>query len=74
VDLYGDYKYLYFMCGGVLVTAGLFILVMNVYNYRMLEKEKERETEKSTAVREQSPTQPAAENQEKVSAPEASKE
>ncbi|TNN39190.1 Monocarboxylate transporter 2 [Liparis tanakae] len=78
VDLYGDYKYLYFMCGGVLVTAGVFILVMNVFNYRMLEKEKEKstetETEKPTALRELSPTQLAAENPEKVSAPEASKE
>ncbi|KAL0978552.1 hypothetical protein UPYG_G00172030 [Umbra pygmaea] len=39
VDMFGDYKYLYLMCGVVMVLAGLFLFVMNVYNYRMLERE-----------------------------------
>ncbi|KAL6111849.1 uncharacterized protein ACO6RY_08735 [Pungitius sinensis] len=40
VDIYDDYKYLFFMCGSVIVTGGLFLFVMNIYNYHMLEKEK----------------------------------
>ncbi|KAI3370356.1 hypothetical protein L3Q82_025137 [Scortum barcoo] len=40
VDVFGDYMYLYLMCGSVTVTGGLFLFVMNAYNYRMLEKEK----------------------------------
>ncbi|GAA6222313.1 monocarboxylate transporter 2-like [Lates japonicus] len=40
VDIYGDYKYLFFMCGSVIVAGGLFLFVMNICNYHMLEKEK----------------------------------
>lgn len=40
VDIFNDYKYLFFMCGAVIVTGGLFLFVMNIYNYHMLEKEK----------------------------------
>ncbi|XP_034389409.1 monocarboxylate transporter 2-like isoform X2 [Cyclopterus lumpus] len=61
VDIYKDYKYLFFMCGGVVVTGGLFLLVMNIYYYHMLEKEK------PAAVREQNQTK-TIENQDLVSA------
>ncbi|KAM8916843.1 monocarboxylate transporter 2-like isoform 2-T2 [Spinachia spinachia] len=40
VDIFNDYKYLFFMCGSVIVTGGLFLFVMNIYNYYVLEKEK----------------------------------
>ena len=40
MDIYGDYKYLFFMCGAVTVTGGVFLFVMNIYNYYMLDKEK----------------------------------
>uniref|UniRef100_A0AAZ3SQ14 Major facilitator superfamily (MFS) profile domain-containing protein n=1 Tax=Oncorhynchus tshawytscha TaxID=74940 RepID=A0AAZ3SQ14_ONCTS len=43
VDTFGDYKYLYLMCGAVMVFAGLFLFVMNIYNYRMLERERRQE-------------------------------
>lgn len=43
MDTFGDYKYLYLMCGAVMVFAGLFLFVMNVYNYRMLERERRQE-------------------------------
>ncbi len=39
VDIFDDYKYLFFLCGSVTVTGGLFLFVMNIYNYHMLEKE-----------------------------------
>ncbi|XP_071351133.1 monocarboxylate transporter 2-like [Trachinotus anak] len=43
VDIFDDYKYLFFMCGSVITAGGLFLFVMNIYNYHMLEKEKEKE-------------------------------
>ncbi|XP_037831184.1 monocarboxylate transporter 2-like isoform X2 [Kryptolebias marmoratus] len=46
VDIFGDYKYLFFMCGGVIVTGGLFLFIMNMYNYHMLEKENLGKTRK----------------------------
>ncbi|XP_026163463.1 monocarboxylate transporter 2-like [Mastacembelus armatus] len=39
VDIFHDYKYLFFMCGSVILTGGLFLFIMNIYNYHMLEKE-----------------------------------
>ena len=39
VDIFGDYKYLFLMCGSVITTGGLFLFVMNIYNYHMLKKE-----------------------------------
>lgn len=39
MDVFGDYKYLFFMCGGVIIAGGVFLFVMNMYNYHMLEKE-----------------------------------
>lgn len=39
MDVFGDYKYLFFMCGGVIVVGGLFLFILNMYNYHMLDKE-----------------------------------
>ncbi|XP_075951817.1 monocarboxylate transporter 2-like [Anarhichas minor] len=60
LDVFDDYKYLFFMCGSVIVAGGVFIFVMNIYNYHMLEKEK------PAKVREQN--QMTIENQDQVSA------
>ncbi|XP_075688514.1 monocarboxylate transporter 2-like [Rhinoderma darwinii] len=43
VDTFGDYKYMFFECGAIMVFAGLFLFVGNFYNYRMLKKEAESE-------------------------------
>ncbi|CAI5767561.1 monocarboxylate transporter 2-like isoform X1 [Podarcis lilfordi] len=40
IDMFGDYKYMFIKCGAVMVLAGLFLFIMNYYNYRMLAKEK----------------------------------
>lgn len=40
VDVFGDYMYLFLMCGSVITAGGLFLFVMNIYNYHMLGKEK----------------------------------
>ncbi|KAJ7317056.1 hypothetical protein JRQ81_003218 [Phrynocephalus forsythii] len=43
IDAFGDYKYMFIKCGSVMVLAGIFLFIMNYYNYRMLAKEeKER--------------------------------
>ncbi|KAM9408238.1 monocarboxylate transporter 2-like [Pholidichthys leucotaenia] len=48
VDLFGDYKYLFLMCGSVITTGGLFLFIMNIYNYHLLEKQrKEKDRERS---------------------------
>ncbi|XP_073324705.1 monocarboxylate transporter 2-like isoform X2 [Pagrus major] len=40
VDISHDYKYLFLMCGSVITTGGVFLFIMNIYNYHMLKKEK----------------------------------
>ncbi|XP_060127309.1 monocarboxylate transporter 2-like [Zootoca vivipara] len=39
IDMFGDYKYMFIKCGAVMVLAGIFLFIMNYYNYRMLAKE-----------------------------------
>ncbi|XP_045885339.1 monocarboxylate transporter 2-like isoform X1 [Micropterus dolomieu] len=56
VDIFGDYKYLFFMCGSVIVTGGVFLFVMNIFNYHMQEKAKDTEQ-----------NQKSIENQDQVS-------
>ncbi|XP_062842707.1 monocarboxylate transporter 2-like [Trichomycterus rosablanca] len=34
VDMFGDYSYMFYMCGGVMLAAGIFLFIMNYYNYR----------------------------------------
>ncbi|KAH0630264.1 hypothetical protein JD844_013095 [Phrynosoma platyrhinos] len=51
IDTFGDYKYMFIKCGSVMVLAGIFLFIMNYYNYRMLAKEdkarKKQEEEKN---------------------------
>ncbi|XP_036447632.1 monocarboxylate transporter 2 [Colossoma macropomum] len=42
VDIFMDYKYMYYACGVMMLVPGLFLFIMNFFNYRWLEKE-ERE-------------------------------
>lgn len=55
VDIYGDYKYLFLMCGAVIFSGGLFLFVMNIYNYHMLEKEKQNQVRASEMEMKQTP-------------------
>lgn len=66
VDVFGDYKYLFLMCGSVIVTGGLFLFVMNIYNYHMLDKEK--------AAKNNEQGQKETENQDKANASEVEME
>lgn len=38
VDIFGNYRYMFFMCGGVITTGGTFLFIMNIYHYHMLKK------------------------------------
>ncbi|XP_037640043.1 monocarboxylate transporter 2-like [Sebastes umbrosus] len=72
VDIFGEYKYLFFMCGSVILTGGLFLFVMNIYNYHMLEKEKPENDSGLKNIENQD--QVNASEVEKVQTPEAATE
>ncbi|XP_042351401.1 monocarboxylate transporter 2-like [Plectropomus leopardus] len=59
VDIFGDYKYLFLMCGSVITTGGLFLFVMNIYNYHVLDKE--------NSTKDRKKNQKAIEKQDQVS-------
>ncbi|OCT88948.1 monocarboxylate transporter 2 [Xenopus laevis] len=40
VDVTGDYKYMYFACGVIVIVASIWLFIGNAINYRMLAKEK----------------------------------
>ncbi|XP_056105967.1 monocarboxylate transporter 2 [Rhinichthys klamathensis goyatoka] len=42
VDIFMDYKYMYFACGVMMLVGGIFLFIMNYYNYRWLEEEKKQ--------------------------------
>uniref|UniRef100_A0ACB8EH26 Uncharacterized protein n=1 Tax=Sphaerodactylus townsendi TaxID=933632 RepID=A0ACB8EH26_9SAUR len=52
IDTFGDYKYMFIKCGVVMTLAGLFLFIMNYYNYRMLAKEEKRKKNEVAKVRE----------------------
>ncbi|MBN3323397.1 MOT2 protein, partial [Atractosteus spatula] len=52
VDIFGDYKYMYYVCGAVMLFSGIFLFVMNFYNYRILEKEEKQRLEKEMKLKE----------------------
>lgn len=40
VDVTGNYKYMYFCCGVVVIFASIWLFIGNFINYRLLEKER----------------------------------
>ncbi|XP_024914801.1 monocarboxylate transporter 2-like isoform X3 [Cynoglossus semilaevis] len=53
VDSLGDYKYLFYMCGIILVGCGLFFFIMHYYNYKKLEEEKDKSASVETRTPEE---------------------
>ncbi|XP_028666409.1 monocarboxylate transporter 2-like [Erpetoichthys calabaricus] len=45
VDLTGDYKYMYFCCGIIVIISSIWLFIGNAINYRLLAKEKRYEEE-----------------------------
>ncbi|KAJ8016744.1 hypothetical protein DPEC_G00010540 [Dallia pectoralis] len=42
VDVFHDYKYMYWACGVMMLSPGIFLFIMNYFNYKRLDQE-ERE-------------------------------
>ncbi|KAG9353294.1 hypothetical protein JZ751_017870 [Albula glossodonta] len=47
VDIFKDYRYMYYTCGAVMLAAGVFLFIMNFYNYRLLEQERRQQPQRS---------------------------
>ncbi|XP_022059781.2 monocarboxylate transporter 2-like [Acanthochromis polyacanthus] len=39
VDIFGDYKYMYYACGVFMLAPGIFFFIMHYYNYKKLDEE-----------------------------------
>ncbi|KAM9751292.1 monocarboxylate transporter 2 [Menidia menidia] len=40
VDIFGDYKYMYYACGVLMLVPGIFFFIMHYFNYKKLEEER----------------------------------
>lgn len=47
----GDYKYMYFVCGVIVIVASIWLFIGNAINYRLLAKEKKLEEERQRALK-----------------------
>ncbi|CAG04010.1 unnamed protein product, partial [Tetraodon nigroviridis] len=39
VDMFGDYKYMYYACGVIMLLPGIYFFIMHYYNYKKLDEE-----------------------------------
>uniref|UniRef100_A0A7N6B067 Major facilitator superfamily (MFS) profile domain-containing protein n=1 Tax=Anabas testudineus TaxID=64144 RepID=A0A7N6B067_ANATE len=42
VDIFGEYKYMYYACGVFMLVPGIFFFIMHYYNYKKLDEEQRR--------------------------------
>ncbi|XP_075065200.1 monocarboxylate transporter 2 [Mixophyes fleayi] len=49
VDITGNYKYMYFVCGVIVIIASIWLFIGNAINYRLLAKEKLANERKNAA-------------------------
>uniref|UniRef100_UPI00398E583E monocarboxylate transporter 2-like n=1 Tax=Pristiophorus japonicus TaxID=55135 RepID=UPI00398E583E len=49
VDITQDYKFMYIVCGSIVIVASIYLFIANIINYRLLEKEKRLEQENMKA-------------------------
>lgn len=42
MDVTGNYKYMYFCCGSVVILASIWLFIGNFINYRLLDKERKK--------------------------------
>ncbi|KAM5202158.1 monocarboxylate transporter 1 isoform 1-T4 [Hipposideros larvatus] len=52
-DMYGDYKYTYWACGGVLIVAGIYLFIGMGINYRLVAKEQKAERQQKKESKEE---------------------
>ncbi|XP_062872192.1 monocarboxylate transporter 2 [Trichomycterus rosablanca] len=50
VDLFMDYKYMYIASGIVMVIPGLFLFIMNYFNYKWLKVEEQKQKEEELQI------------------------
>uniref|UniRef100_A0A8C4VSF5 Monocarboxylate transporter 2 n=1 Tax=Gopherus evgoodei TaxID=1825980 RepID=A0A8C4VSF5_9SAUR len=55
VDITGEYKYMYIVCGSIVIAASIWLFIGNAINYRLLAKEKKLEEEKQKALKNADP-------------------
>lgn len=39
VDAFGDYKYMYYACGVIMLVPGIYFFIMHYFNYKKLDDE-----------------------------------
>lgn len=39
VDMFGDYRYMYYACGVIMLLPGIYFFIMHYYNYKKLDEE-----------------------------------
>lgn len=39
IDIFGDYKHMYYTCGVFMLVPGIYFFIMNYYNYKKLDEE-----------------------------------
>lgn len=42
MDVFGDYKYMYYACGVMMLVPGIFFFIMHYYNYKKVEEEQSK--------------------------------
>lgn len=52
-DIYGDYKYTYWACGGILIVAGIYLFIGMGINYQLLAKEQKAERQQKKESKEE---------------------
>uniref|UniRef100_A0A3B3VFE6 Solute carrier family 16 member 7 n=1 Tax=Poecilia latipinna TaxID=48699 RepID=A0A3B3VFE6_9TELE len=44
VDVFGDYKYMYYACGALMLVPGVFLFIMHYCNYKKLDEDCRKKT------------------------------
>ncbi|XP_005298027.1 monocarboxylate transporter 2 isoform X1 [Chrysemys picta bellii] len=75
VDITGEYKYMYIVCGSIVIVASIWLFIGNAINYRLLAKEKKLEEEKQKALKNADPkeAEPLTNNENEEAANRADK-
>lgn len=42
VDVFGDYKHMYYACGVMMLVPGIFFFIMHYYNYKKVAEEQNK--------------------------------
>lgn len=51
MDAFGDYRYMYYACGVIMLVPGIYFFIMHYYNYKKLDEEQRAEKLPSVSMR-----------------------